>query len=56
MLSGPIPRSGLRSTTTTLSGWQPGFSAPELATLNATNLVMRKEEMLAPVEALTARS
>ena len=26
----------------------------ELATLNATNLVMRKEEMLAPVEALTA--
>ncbi len=26
----------------------------ELATLNATNLVMRKEDMLVPVEALTA--
>ena len=28
----------------------------ELATLNATNLVMRKEEMLVPVEALTVKS
>jgi NADH-quinone oxidoreductase subunit I len=26
----------------------------ELATLNATNLVMRKEDMLIPVSALTA--
>ena len=26
----------------------------ELATLNATNLVMRKEDMLLPVSALTA--
>jgi hypothetical protein len=27
----------------------------EQATLNATNLAMRKEDMLAPVEALTAK-